>query len=144
MKKILSLFLVLGLCFGLTGCGGNDNSKKETPKKEEKVDKPLDLTGTWASNEEGTYQEAVISDGTIEINWVSEDDTRSLYWAGTYDAPTKATNEYSWTSKNDTEKTSGAMLASSDDTKEFTYKDGVISYEASAMGSTKTVKLEKK
>ena len=34
MKKILSLFLVLGLCFGLTGCGGNDNSKKETPKKE--------------------------------------------------------------------------------------------------------------
>ena len=36
------------------------------------------------------------------------------------------------------------MLASSDDTKEFTYKDGVISYEASAMGSTKTVKLEKK
>ena len=43
MKKILSLFLVLGLCFGLTGCGGNDNSKKETPKKEEKVEKPLDL-----------------------------------------------------------------------------------------------------
>ena len=61
MKKILSLFLVLGLCFGLTGCGGNDNSKKETPKKEEKVEKPLDLTGTWASNEEGTYQVTVIT-----------------------------------------------------------------------------------
>lgn len=37
MKKILSLFLVLGLCFGLTGCGGNDNSKKETPKKKKKL-----------------------------------------------------------------------------------------------------------
>jgi len=37
-----------------------------------------------------------------------------------------------------------ALLASSDDTKEFTYKDGVISYEASAMGTTKKVELTKK
>ena len=42
--------------------------------------------------------------------------------------------------------TAAAALESGkcDETKEFTYKDGVISYEASAMGSTKTVKLEKK
>lgn len=36
-----------------------------------------------------------------------------------------------------------ALLASGDDTKDFTFKDGVISYEASAMGTTTTVKLEK-
>lgn len=32
MKKILSLLLVLGLCFGLTGCGGD--SEEEPPKDE--------------------------------------------------------------------------------------------------------------
>ena len=42
------------------------------------------------------------------------------------------------------EKTGMALLASSDDTKEFTYKDGVISYEASAMGTTKKVELTQK
>ena len=70
-------------------------------------------------------------------------DTKSLYWAGSYIAPESAVTEYSWTSENDTEKTGSALLASGDDTKEFTYKDGVISYEASAMGTTKTMKLTK-
>ena len=36
------------------------------------------------------------------------------------------------------------MLASSDDTKEFTYKDGQLTYEASALGTTMTMRLEKK
>ena len=80
----------------------------------------------------------------IEINWVSDGgNTKSLYWAGTYVAPTEPTNDYAWTSENDKEKTGMALLASSDDTKEFTYKDGVISYEASAMGTTKKVELTK-
>ena len=35
MKKILSLFLVLGLCFGLTGCGGSGSDSSD--KAEEKV-----------------------------------------------------------------------------------------------------------
>lgn len=37
MKKILSLLLVLGLCFGLTGCGGSDSGSddKKTEQKEE-------------------------------------------------------------------------------------------------------------
>lgn len=36
-----------------------------------------------------------------------------------------------------------AILASSDDTKVFTFQDGVISYDVSAMGVTQTVNLEK-
>lgn len=81
-------------------------------------------------------------DGYIEINWMSKD-SKSLYWAGTYIAPESAVTEYSWTSENDKDKTSSALLASGDDTKDFTYKDGVISYEVSAMGTTKTMKLTK-
>lgn len=142
MKKILNLLLVLMLCIGLTACGSSNDNEVNTKKED---DKPLDLTGTWTSNEEGMHQEAVINDDTIEVYWISdEDDTKSLYWAGTYTAPTEATDKYSWTSENDTEKTKGAMLASSAETKEFKYENNIISYEASAMGSTKTVKLERK
>jgi len=45
--------------------------------------------------------------------------------------------------KNDHSKTEGALLASSDDTKTITYQNGVLSYEASAMGTTTTIKLKK-
>lgn len=126
------------LCFAVVGCGGGE---PEAPAE------PLDLTGTWIqtnSNSEDSWQEAVISDGVIEINWITDNgDTRSLYWAGTYDAPTEALKEYSWTSINDTEKTSLALLASSAETKDFTYKDNELSYEASALGSTMTIRMEK-
>ena len=113
--------------------------------EEKEPEEPTDLTGTWQSEEnDGSYQEAVISDDRIEINWVSDGgDTKSIYWIGTYEAPTEAVDEYSWTSERNKEETDTALLASTDDTKEFTYKDGVISYEASALGTTTTVKLSK-
>lgn len=140
MKKVFSFLLILGLFVGLVGCGSSDDSESKTPSE------PLDLTGTWISdNGEGTYHEAIITNDTIEINWMGMgDDTKSLYWYGSFTAPTTAEEEYTWTSKTDHAKTDSAMLASQDETKVFTYKDGVISYEASAMGTTKNVKLEKK
>lgn len=107
--------------------------------------KVVDLSGTWRSEDNnGTYQEAVISDGTIIINWVSDGgDTYSLYWYGSYEVPEEATTEYSWISEADVTQTESALLASQDTEKEFTYKDGIISYSASALGTTTTVKLEK-
>ena len=128
MKKII---LALALTsFMLTACGGKSSATN-------------DLTGTWDSKKSGdSYQEAVITADYIEINWISAN-SKSLYWAGTYVAPETAATEYSWTSENDKEKTSSALLASGDDTKVFTYKDGTISYETSAMGTTTTMKLAK-
>lgn len=137
-KKILSLLLICTIMISFTACGGASDTAKNEPE---------DLTGTWTqanSSSEDSYQEATITDNTIEIYWISDGgDTESLYWAGTFTAPTEP-GEYSWTSENDKEKTEFALLASNDDTKEFTYKDGVISYKASALGTTKTIKLEKK
>lgn len=104
------------------------------------------LTGTWVSqNNNGSYQEAIISTDSIEINWVSDNgSTKSIYWVGTYEAPTEPVTEYSWTSSRDKEKTDTALLASTDDSKEFTYKNGVLSYQVSAMGTTTTLELKKK
>lgn len=62
---------------------------------------------------------------------------------GTYEAPAESVNEYEWTSERNKEETDNALLASTDDTKKFTCKSGVLSYEVSAQGTTTTVKMEK-
>ena len=142
MKRLLMIFGCLLIIITLTACG-------EKTVKTQESNETLNLFGTWKqtnSNSETSYQEAVISkDGTITINWVNEeDDSKSLYWAGSFTAPTENTDSYSWTSKNNKEQTESALLASGAETKDFEYKDGIISYEASALGTTTTIKLEKK
>ena len=131
------------MLFTLAACSGN----KESSEKD-KSQTPLDLTGDWVqinSSSEDAWQEATINENVIEINWISNNgDTKSLYWSGTFLAPTEATESYSWTSKNDTSKTENALLASTAETKDFTYEDGILSYEASALGTTTVVKLERK
>ena len=151
MKKMLMVALCGTLALFLFGCGGgasggSDGSTSDAPQQEEQK-KPLDLSGEWKqvnSKSEDSYQEATIQDNVIEINWVSDGgDTKSLYWSGTYEAPTEATESYTWDSVNDTSKTANALLASGDETKTFTYENGVLSYEASALGTTTTVKMER-
>lgn len=164
MKRIAAIAAAGILAASLAGCAGEEKadqpqqpaqeqkapeSAQEAPQQEEPKAEALSLDGTWKSvdNEsEDSWQEAVIDGGTITIDWVSDGgDTKSLYWAGTVDPTDGKTVEdvFAWDSVNDTEQTSKAMLASGDETKAFTYEDGQISYEASAMGTTKTVRLER-
>lgn len=150
-KKIVAVMLAGMLAVSATACSGSDansNDEKSDSNNSEQIEEqeePTDLTGTWKSEEnDGSYQEAVITEDRIEINWVSDGgDTTSIYWVGTYKSPTEAVDEYSWTSERNKEETDSALLASTDDTKDFTYKDGIISYETSALGTTTTVKLSK-
>lgn len=152
-KKILTAMIAAALLAMLTACGGTtsadtssaQNTNAASQKAEEK--KPADLTGDWKqvnSSSDDSYQQATISGDTIEIYWVSDNgDSKSLYWAGSFEAPTTADEPYSWESKNDHDKTDSALMASSDDTKKFTYEKNQISYEASALGTTTTIRLEK-
>ena len=141
MKKLISVILVCVFALCLTGCSsGSTGSAGASSSASSAPAEPLNLDGTWKqtnSNSESSWQEAVIEGNTITIHWVSTD-SKSLYWAGSYEAPTTTDDKYSWTSVNDKEQTSKAMLASSADTKEFSYENGVLSYEASAMGTTVT------
>lgn len=138
MKKAIILCLVGAICL-LVMCGCNESTNKSS--------KIADFSGTWKqvnSRSKDAYQEATISGDTIEIYWMSDNgETKSLYWAGTYVAPEGEVETYSWDSVNDHEKTKLALLASSADTKTISYKDGQIYYEASAMGTADTIKLEK-
>ena len=105
------------------------------------------LTGKWEQSNKKSkdaYQVATIKGDSIKVDWVSDGgDTTSLYWAGSFTAPTSA-DASSWRSANDTAKTSKALLASSGKTKTFTYDNGEISYKVSALGTTTTVRLAKK
>lgn len=150
-KKILTAMIAAAILAMLTACGGTastDNGSAENTASQKAEEKqPADLTGDWKqvnSSSDDSYQQATISGDTIEIYWVSDNgDTKSLYWAGSFEAPTTADEPYSWESKNDHDKTDSALMASSDDTKKFTYEKNQISYEASALGTTTTIRLEK-
>lgn len=155
MKKVLTtIVIVLTLVLTIAGCAksASDNANKDASKNESWVQSdtkkaPADLTGNWKQkngNSSDTYLAAVISVDTIDVYWISDEgDTQSLYWSGTFTAPTTTDEPYVWTSNNDHSKTENAILASNADTKEFTYQDGTISFSASAMGQTTTVKMEK-
>ena len=145
MKKISVFLMAAVLALSICACGSTPANNGGEQTKEPAT--PPDLTGEWKqvnSNSEDTWQAATISGSEIIINWVSDNgDTKSLYWAGTFVAPTTADEPYSWDSQNDKDQTSLALLASGDDTKTFTYSDGQLSYEAGALGTTMTIRMEK-
>lgn len=143
----------------LTGCSGSDspdssnadsNSGSSSAPSAEATPEAAaapDLAGTWKQTNSGSddaYQAAVITGDTITVNWVSDGgDTESIFWVGTFTPPADDASPYTWTSTRDAAATDSAMLASTDDSKDFTFEDGEVSYKASLMGTTTTVRLEK-
>lgn len=124
----MKLALIFLLAILLTSC----TTKPATPKE--------DLNGTW-KYVGSPNMEATFVDGVISIYWVSEDG-KSIYWVGSC-PKTVDSDKFSWISDRDASKTDSALLASTDNTKEFLYKDGVISYELTIMGMTTTIELRK-
>lgn len=110
---------------------------------------PPDLAGTWRqvnSNSEDTWQVATITGDTIEIYWVTNGgDTSMLYWSGSFIAPQTNDKSYTWESENRMEQSSllGALFASNEDSKNFTYENGQINYSVSMYGATQIIRLEK-
>jgi hypothetical protein len=160
-RKLLHTVAVIALsALALTGCSSEPASPSgssadaastsATPEAVEAAPEapaaPLDLTGDWTqTNAEGDpYQTASIAGGVVTVTWVNDaQSTKALFWAGSYVPPTEAGASYSWDSVNDTAQTDASILASGDPTKTFTYADGTLSYDVTALGVTKTVKLER-
>lgn len=146
MKKLIAA-VGLVAALALTGCstGTTNSNDADTPDATAEAPAILDLNGEWEQankNSDDNFQAATIADGVITVNWIAPD-SKSIYWVGT--APTDETEQkFTWTSAGDTEAMSTALLASGDDAKEFVYDNGVISYEVTALGTTMTVKLERK
>ena len=101
-KKILTAMIAAALLAMLTACGGtaststDNGSEQNTASQKAEEKQPADLTGDWKqvnSSSDDSYQQATISGDTIEIYWVSDNgDSKSLYWAGSFEAPAKDKN----------------------------------------------------
>lgn len=145
MKRFLALG-VLATALLVGGCSGPEDSSSDQPSAEQEST-VSDLTGVWSEenvNSEDAWMEAVITEGTISIDWVSDGgDTRFVYWVGTFNPEVEGASPQDVVSERNVEETDRALLASSADTKEFTYDDGKLSYSQSTMGVTMTIALEK-
>lgn len=141
----IALFLGSGFLYSRTdqsigGIGFLQNLTRDTSV-------PPDLIGEWreANGSADAYHGIRVFGRTIEIYWISDGgNNKTLYWAGTYDPPADGKEPYTWVSQNDINRTSAAVLASGDSVKEFTYKNGKLSYSASILGVTQTIEAEKK
>lgn len=155
MKKTLAIILTSLLLFAACSAEPDDTPppSADTPKTENAPAAEEPTAEAEAGNQEkfegvyiqedadpeSTYMEAVITENTITINWkMDSGETTALYWAGTFEQPTGA-EEYTFDSVNDKEQTQYALLASGDDTKPMTVKDGKISFAVTMMGVTTTV-----
>lgn len=148
MKKRFITCFVIATILSLAACSNSvDREIISSPFPTRPATSPLNLSGQWKQIDgefDSYYYGAVISDNLIEIYFVNvEDETRGLYWTGSFDIPNTSEEPYSWFSKNDKEKAVLSISSSRDDTKAFTYENGQISYVASSWGDTFTVHLEK-
>lgn len=148
MKRLIVPMALAG-ALALAGCSGADTTSSSAADSNTAEETPQvpDLAGAWKQSNptsEDSYQQARIATDTITIEWATDGgDTTSTYWVGTFEAPTDASEPHTWTSQRDAAATDSALLASTDDTKEFTYEGDTISYKVSALGTTTTVDLNR-
>ncbi|SDS11292.1 hypothetical protein SAMN04489860_0823 [Paraoerskovia marina] len=142
-RHLGALGTAFALVVGLSACSASADKAESDGGSTTATPEVPDLSGVWDTvDADGPQQQAVISGSTITINWLSDDTSDPmLYWAGSFEAPS-STGSYSWSSANDHGQTDTALLASSDESKEFSYAEGQINYEVSALGETSTVTLE--
>lgn len=104
---------------------------------------PVDLAGAWSSPAgDGLQFVATISGDQIEMH-MTMDDTKGLYWKGTFPVSDQASDGTVITSVADVEALSGSLLGSQDASKDFTYSGGSLRFDFTMMGVTKTVSLSK-
>ena len=139
-KKLAALLLALLLPAMLASCGeAGGREPKPAP----------DLTGEWkqAGNPVNYYQIARITEDHMELYWfVVEDSSTYLYWTGSFTPPETGDEPYTWTSVNDLtdpDNLRHERWALRNETKNFTYKNGHITYNVDQGHLRTGVTLEK-
>ena len=132
-----------------TTAGSSASRSEETlaATVEEVVVQPLVLTGEWKQtnlNSADSYQAASMTGEQVTVDWVNAaDSTKAVCWIGSHVEPTEDTECYSWDFQGDVAQMETAPMASGDTAKAFTFEDGVLAYELTAMGDTMTVEMSR-
>lgn len=150
MRKTFAIAVAIVAALSMTACSQEAQQVSEAPGAEsaQKAVETVSLDGTWReASSSGQYQEAVVEGNSIVIFWVGADGARSVYWQGTAPDPTETEGHFAWTSVStlDTSRSTGHayLMASTDSEKRIEYDHGQLSYEVSALGTTKTVRLDR-
>lgn len=96
-----------------------------------------DLNGTWLAEDSGTIFTAEIANNSVTIT-MSKADTSMVYWYGWFD-PTAVNGDTVVSNKLDYDK----VVLSGSESKNFEIGDNTMSFEITAMGVTKRVKLNR-
>lgn len=153
-KAIVAIAASAALALTLAGCASNGGGSSAAPEQgsqppaQEQKKAPLSLDGKWkqtnSNNPSEAWMEANISGDVVTVNYIAKGgDTEAVFWVGSYEAPTTSDDSYSFTSTRDAEATKNSFFASTDDTKDFEYADGVLSFKMTWQGTTSTIKLER-
>ncbi|PYY64442.1 hypothetical protein DEJ30_08235 [Curtobacterium sp. MCPF17_003] len=155
MKKLIAP-LALAAVLALTGCSNSEQAGPALDTTESAVAKTAptptptpapDLIGDWKQNNtksDDGWTAATITGNTITVKFITDNgDTTSLFWVGTFTAPKDAKTPYTWTSTRDKAATDSALLASTDDTKDFVFDKDEISFPVSIAGTSTTVRMSK-
>lgn len=117
------------------------NHTKGAPTAPAAQSTPISLDGQWhQTNGMPTMSMAgSISHGTIHLD-LTLGDVNGVYWDGSFDTDQMSGDSFVITSQSNYPD---GMLSSPADSKEFTYENGVLSYQFTIRGMTETVKLIK-
>jgi hypothetical protein len=136
MRKALALLAMIVSIFTLAACGdthGASGSKN-----------PTSLVGEWHqvnSNPNG-WLTASISGEAIQVNLRGRD-TSSIFWLGSFDTDRTPVGKFKVVSLGDQDAMRWKITASTESKKTFTYNNGDLSFEFSAMGSSTTIHMAK-
>lgn len=145
--KVIAFAMAASLALSPTlyACSGsNDASSSQNASQSSQAEKPAApaLDGKWRQVGHAEGDDGMI--GTIDQDmialWIRGNGKEYNYWCGTFEAP-KTDGAYKWTSKADKGNMTG-LFASQDDTKDFSYADGKISFQFSMRGETTTIEME--
>lgn len=137
MRKILALLAAivsisfLASCVHAHGASSNKN--------------PTTLVGEWHqvdSNPDGWFT-ASISGESIQVDLHGRD-SRSIFWMGSFDTSHRPTGKFKVVSIPDPDARytmKHSLMASNESKKTFTYDNGEISFEFSALGSSTIVHM---
>lgn len=124
LKKLYILFITLVVVSLSSACSSDSAATTQN------------LQGNWV----GSDMAAVVSERSIEVSFVS-DDTRSLYWSGSFFP--YIVEGTTLNSERNEEAMRFSITATPVDFKQFTYKDGQLSYDVTMFGVTRTIHLER-
>lgn len=140
-KKMLALILMAAVVM-LPACGNESDNAGSATEEQAVAEDALDLTGSWEAETQGNdyYLAGFIKGDLIELHWVSNyDQNGSVYWAGSYKAPKKKVDAYSWSSERDEAIMATSGYAAPDETRHFSYEDGKLILEAGEQGYAVTL-----